>query len=440
MANLAETRHREVDESYTQTLVNSMTIDQLRTAVATFGRGAHPLGSKQEVCEALFAVGGSNAEIERVLLDIESRTPPKHCLVMRAQTAAAPRFADLPASIWCEDVKVEFRRVYTLTQKKFSSVTFEHHVHVDEWRAVDNNTKKRDVRIVRHPVIFRTYADLPVLLVGFPGFSGGSSDGELGNLNYEALIQSLTQAVARSMRMNVSALPIDQSLGILQSADSGRIRIVRSDMEAAKGRVSLSSDAGKESVDDLLVNLISPHMARSDVRKLQSAVASAVRNAQKNYVVAYWKDEKIFTRIKFWMMGAEFLFVWGRGSQTFSAIKRILDIIVNVSSQIAEPTRLSLWQKIAELKSGEVVLPESLAAAGYAQEEVKSALLEAVRAAILEAVFRIRAEEMLVDISNEWTADASSLKRIFLTSSGKIVDGRDLTRVEVAFRKRGDSA
>jgi hypothetical protein len=431
-------RQRSKAPEYLQTLLNSLTVDQLRTALAFLDGEKRPsVRSRSEAEDAVVGCGKPAAAIEKALLDVEARSPVRHC-VLAMHNGSFPQFIERDSldQLTGERKRLVFRMVHQTQSEDIISSTFEHDVEVKEWRQTDDQTKKLDVNVLRHPIIFRQYKKSKIALFCFPGFSQGSGVKSSDRVPYSEIITALMRAIRVAYRIDFASLPVDKCIAALQSSNSTRVRIVRTDMEAAQGRVLLTSPGERKSVNTLLTDFIHPHLKGVDKNNLEAAISEAVIGADSSSVVAHWVDEQVTTRVTPWEFCTEFLFVWHKTNASFSAISRIMELVASVSEQLAEPRYKTVWDFITAMDSGQVTSIRNLRSKVNADEdEVKKIVLDAVNAGILTAVYRLRVTELLVDYPNEWTARPSKLRRMFKTVDGLEIDGRDPSIIDVAFQR-----
>jgi hypothetical protein len=98
-----------------------------------------------------------------------------------------------------------------------------------------------------------------------------------------------------------------------------------------------------------------------------------------------------------------------------------------------------VWDALADVKDGDVVNPGEFASRFKAPVgETQRALVEAVNAGLVVPVYRLAADEDLLDEHNlhDWTDDLMTLRRTFTSSStGVVVDGADAKNIRVGFRR-----
>lgn len=379
--------------------------------------------------------GRSVKDIENVLLEIEAETPTRHCVLAKFSGVFNPQdlaHKSLPPAI----SRLVFKVCLTYQTKAFQGITFEHEVEVKEWRAAEEGVKRLEMRKLRHPILLRLHEESGMALFCFPGFTQGTAQKREDRFHYSDIIDQLISVLAQSTSLSFNPIPIEKCVVALQSGESRRVRIIRSDFEAAEGRVFLAAPAQKKSVEELLADVISPYLQDATRRQLLTAIIEAVKDANTNSVVAYWLDEKVITRIRAWNAGAEFLFIWHNTAPSFATITRIMALLAALAEQLADGSTEELWQVILSLGRGEYVNLWNLAQkVGLSIRATKDAVLAAVQAGMLRPVYRLKTLDLVVDGAGDWTPEVRLLNRTFTTDRGETIDGGDPEQIEVAFER-----
>ncbi|HEX7814401.1 hypothetical protein, partial [Dyella sp.] len=417
-------RQREVGDDYLETLANSLTVDQLRTALALLlGSQAPSVRTRAEAMDAILSSGRLVEDVVPLLQSIEAKSPMRHNVLTRYVQNEPILALKNYGPVGRTDGKVQFRFAWRGVSDDAEIFLFEHSVEVAEWKLVDDETKRLEIKHLRHPVVVRIYPSTGAALFCYPGFTQGAATGAGHKLAYEEVVESLILALATHCEIRVSAFATERAIGILQEGVSPRVRIVRTDIDASSGRVSLASEE-KSSVDVLLAEFLAPHLSEKLNVELGKAISKAVREAPTTALVAYWNDERVFTRVRFWPIGAEFLFVWHETPSSYQAIHSIVALIVGLAKEVVETGGRDSLEKIQSLRSGEIVsLASFVGNNGGDRDAAKRTLLEAVRAGFLTPVYRLKKPGLFLDSPNEWQADVTMLRRVFWHEDGTFVDG-----------------
>ena len=429
-----------VGDEYLASLFESLTLDNLRLLLATLWDSEEDVPSSRSRSDAIkhiyASAGGVPGKIVAAALDVESRSAMKHCFVGRvrnvqniATLAAAPLWSEMPFN------GIDSRVSFVKKAPNDITICFEHFVVSKEWRQIDEGTKIIDERLVRHVLVVRIDKRAEVATISYPGFSQGSATKVSERITYESLISSFLSYLLSKFQISVAALPMHDAIQALQDAESTRLRVVSAEVEARFGRVSLSTADDNNSVQSMLADMFKGH-AKLSAKDLEDLVNTALRDTSANTIIALWKPENVLTRIKFWDVGAEFLFIWNGQNPSLDASTGIVKLLSDIARGISRKGSRDAWAVIAETAAGAVLTPRVLAERSSSiTEEASKILLEAARAVLVEPVFRIKSSELLPTLGNMWTRDLAGLTRIHTADNGAVIDGRDPKNIEVGFRR-----
>lgn len=435
-------RARELGERYYETLLNSLTIDQLRTALFRLKRQDAPVvRSRTEAISAVESAGWVEKDLNAMLLDIEAATPTRHAVITKF-SGSVPSFSDadlfnfLPASTG----GLRFRPVFLTKSKDFYSFTFEHEVEVREWRDEEADVRRLFTTKIRHPIIARFYSSMEIAAFYFPGFSQGYSKTASERITYESVIASLTHALTYKFGSSFQQFPINNAIKFLQAGESPEIKIIRTDIDSGKGKVSLDSPHETNSVNDLLFSFIEPHVKTTVLSDLKRAIGSALDASHSENFVIYWCNERVVTRVRLWSYACEFMFVWNDTESSFRSIDSIIQLLVSVAGQSERPGSKNLWEFLLSTPKGSILSQnELITRSNTTVDEALSVAIRAVQAGILEYVFRLRTDKLIVECANLWRADPEFYRREFTATDGQAINGADPKMLEVGFARLSES-
>ena len=437
------TRSRTIDSANElQTLINSLTLDQLRFALSRLAPTKKiPLRKHAEALEALSNSGASVAKIAAELLHIEAVSPAKHCLV-----CSCPSSFDEISALELTTINIgefSFRVCHVEHNQNSYSITFEHTVPVKTWVEEQPGLKRIKPLDIRHPIVFRYLKSVGAALFYFPGFFQGDGIKKADRISYETVCNALISGLQSIGGLKFGVVPIERAIGVLSEGENSRIKVTKSDVEGGLGRIGVSARAQNKlsnSVEDVITNFVSSHLPTTlDKGTLRSAIAKAFRDAPANSLVVHWLKEEIFSRINIWPIGAEFYFIWHETGQSVAAIEGIISTLFDISKQLIDTSGSSAWDSISKLQPKTIILPNNFAANhSLTLEQANKFFVKAITAGLITAVYRIRTSETLDETPNDWTVKLSALGRIFHTTSGIEIDGNDPSSIEVAFQRVGN--
>lgn len=286
---------------------------------------------------------------------------------------------------------------------------------------------------MRHPILIRLYVDQGIAAFFYPGFSQGSGTPRNETISYEDLLADAMAFIGTLVDVSFTALPVRQCLKVFVEGANARVRVVRSDVDASSGRISLSSAYQEKAVEEVLLDYLGD--LPEDVRALVlDRGRRALGTSTANSVVLFWFDEKVVTRLQFWDIGTDMLFVWHGVPNTFRIVEEIVNLFQMTYQMLPSTNAGSPLEWLSKMPAGDTVRPAELASMfNLSMEESRQNLLSAMKIGLLQPVYRLRTVELLIARSNDWTKDQSELNSQFEIDGGGEIDGQDPKNIEVAF-------
>lgn len=429
-------RSREVaDDDELQTLLNSLTMDQVRSAIEVLAPTKKiALKTRKEAMDAVLRTHRSLADIQNTLLDIEASAPFRHCVFSRLQgVGVVQKLKNLTLDPALRSIGFRLRISYAGQTSTCFTFTLEHTVRVREWVNSGPSLKTIQSSTMRHPILIRLYVDQGIAAFFYPGFSQGSGTPRNETISYEELIADAMAFIGTLGDVSFTALPVRQCLKVFVEGANARVRVVRSDVDASSGRVSLSSAYQEKAVEEVLLDYLGD--LPEDVRALVlDRGRRALGTSTANSVVLFWFDEKVVTRLQFWDIGTDMLFVWHGVPNTFRIVEEIVNLFQMTYQMLPSTNAGSPLEWLSKMPAGDTVRPAELASMfNLSMEESRQNLLSAMKIGLLQPVYRLRTVELLIARSNDWTKDPSELNSQFEIDGGGEIDGQDPKNIEVAF-------
>lgn len=431
-------RSREIaEDDELQTLLNSLTLDQVRSAIEVLAPTKKiALKTRKDSMDAVLKTHKSIADIQKALLDIEASAPFRHCVFSRLLgVAVAERVEKLKIDPDQRSNGFHFRVSYASRNSRCFSFTLEHTVKVREWVSNGPSSKKIQSSTMRHPILIRLYVDQGIAAFFYPGFSQGSATPRGETISYEELLADAMAFIGSLIDVSFTALPVRQCLKVFVEGANTRVRVVRSDVEAVSGRVSLSSSFQEKAVEEVLLDYLGE--LPDEVRALVlDRGRKALGTSTANSVVLFWFDEKVVTRLQFWDIGTDMMFVWHGVPNTFRIVEEIVNLFQMTYQMLPFETTGGPLEWLSKLPAGEIARPAELSSMfGLTAEESRKSLLSAMQIGLLQPVYRVRTAALLIDYPNHWTKDPSALNGLFKIDGGDAIDGQDPRNIEVAFMR-----
>lgn len=434
----AKPRRRQLDAEgdYTQTLLNSLTLEQIRETVYRLAPTKKiPLRAHAESLEALLSTGATSQLIQATLLDVERTYPFKHCLLLRLDLSADG--LRLPKSgVTYQSGEFEFKLSH-VSDSPTLSLTFEHQVEFKEWVNVDKDHRVRRTVVTRQPIIVRAQFERHLLTLSYPGFTHTNAPGSASN-GYEKVVESLLRVLKAEFGWLLRTLPIKDALRYFVEGSNRRVLQVKADVDTPMARFDVSAKGQTTNIEEAMASFLTAYLPGVEKEALVAASKKAFSSAVANSIVLYWLQEGLFTRLRFWDIGTELHFVWNNESATYRVVDEITYTLSDASHTLTglKPEAGNLLSWIAKREPLALIHPGDVAQLFSLEPgEARSILLTAMKAGLLEPVYRVATSEMLMEVQNDWSSDLGCFRREVTTASGVKIDGSDPENLEVAFRR-----
>lgn len=434
----AKMRRRQLDTEgdYTQTLLNSLTLDQIRESVYRLAPTKKiKIRAHADSLESLLATGASAKDIQKTLLDVERTYPFKHCLLLRIDS--------LENDIKCPDAGATYRSGefnFTLShvsQNPILTLTFEHSVEFKEWVETERDLRIRRVVVTRHPIVARFQLDRRLLTLSYPGFTHSNAQGVNSN-GYENVIESLLRVISDDFGWRLKNLPIKNALKYFVEGTNRRVLQVKADVDTPLARFDVSAKGEANNIEDALASFLCVYLPDVEKSVLIAASKKAFSSAIPNSIVLYWLQEGLFTRLRFWDIGTELHFVWNKESPTYRLVDEITYTLSDASGALtglsASNENMLAW--ISKQAPLSLITPGEVAQSfELAPGDARSTLLTAMKAGLVEPVYRLAISEIIEEFQNDWSPDLIRFRRNVTTVTGVKVNGANPENIEVAFRR-----
>lgn len=429
-------RIREERGERTATLLNSLSLDQLRSVLASIAVGAKArCRTKEEAIDALLALELGN--VRRAAYRIEASTPSKHCFFIRMEAVPDDR---LVRQLLSGEVLDSNGQMHPVNKEQFGEhicLTFEFALTIEEWvTSLDRNSKHRRERRIRQPVVVRFSRSSPIVIVTYPGFSRGYLGNE--SVNTEQLVRIVYNHLQTHYKIRIANFPIVKHVGDLTKAHSSAVVIISQCSSSAFGRLDVEADNRNRSIIDVLEQTVcKPFHDKIPRSELRSALAEATKTGPVESMVVHWTAENLICRLLFWDIGPEFLFVWPQQERSFGAIDKIADLLLSVARDVESPTRSQIWERVLAMKEEELLFPaELIQQTNISAEDLQAIVADALRGGLLRPEYQLRVRTHVESNPfSGWTTDLASLAKPFVGPNEEVIDGRDPRNILVAFRR-----
>lgn len=429
-------RQLDIEGNYTQTLLNSLTLEQIRETVYRLAPARKlPVRTHADSLETLLSTGASEKDIQATLLDVERAYPFKHCLLLRLDS--------FDRQIKAPEVGITYRsgefqfKLSHMGSFPVPTFTFEHSVEFKEWIEVEKDHRVRRTVVTRHPIVARIQANRRLLTLSYPGFTHSNIPGVTSN-SYEKVIENLLHILQREFGWRLTTLPIKNALQYFVEGTNRRVLQVKADVDTPLARFDVSAKGDSNNIEEALASFIAEHLPGVEKDALILAAKKAFSSAVPNAIVLFWIQESLFTRLRFWDIGTELHFVWNKESATYRLVDEITYTLSEASNTLTglSDSAQDLLAWVSKQAPLSLITPAEVAQSfGLAPGEARSMLLTAMKAGLVEPVYRLSTTEMLEDFLNDWSPDLGRFRRHVTTVTGVIVEGGNPDNLEVAFRR-----
>lgn len=433
-------RSREVvEDDELQTLLNSLTLDQIRSAISQLSPTKKiAMKAHRDAAEALSRTGQTVQSICNALLSVEAGAPFKRCLFTRTLGDVNVTGLDGMAGSDLRSAAFSLRVALVQQLPNCLSITLEHTVTVEEWIR-NGSTKTIETSRVRHPIIVRLYAHQNIAAFFYPGFGQGVSKSTA--VSYQEVMADAMAFIGPRLGISFTPLPSRECIKVLLEGANSRVRVVQSDVDATSGKVSLNAMKQHKSVEEVLVDYLSlggdlgPELRAQILERGRKALGTYIADS----ITLFWFDEQVVTRLHFWGIGTDMWFVWHGVPNSFRIVEEIVGLFRTTYEMLPAPgSDENALQWLSKVQPGEIVRPAEFAARfALTVQQSRDDLLGAMKVGLVQPVYRLRTTVFLLETQNNWTPDPISLNKEFEDEHGGSVDGRDPRNVEVAFMRLG---
>ena len=326
----------------------------------------------------------------------------------------------------------EITLVYFEDMDEYFHFTFEFQISITRWVNIDDDHRERKKSKQVHAVFVRLHKISSIVSVGYNGFENQAHKSDPSRISYEQIVTDVLNALTE-MGVSTSTLPVRKAIDFLIERNSTRIYREKGDPEFNFGKLTVQGKHGS-GIEEVLARIFDRTSIKIDQRELVKAAKEALASSSMNSVLAVWKEEKLVSRIEFWDIGAEFLFVWRRTPQTYARCFEVFGLIRDVLRSFEGAN--SLGSVLDSFQIGQVFRAADIAnSIEIRLEDLKNLLIEAVKLGLIVPAYRLRTQLIVQDQPNEWTENLSPLGRSFSLEDGSVLNGKDPKNIEIGFLK-----
>jgi hypothetical protein len=328
---------------------------------------------------------------------------------------------DLEPQVWVADRTAQ--RLY---------LKLVHHVYSEEWERVGETRKELKKHWRRHPVVIAFRPMDGLATVSFPGFTQGSGTPHDRRMKYPQVAEGARQVLRETARIETVGLPLKNAIEALLKERPDEVQDIRRIVAHRQGKFVVDSGEGEENVADYLA-IVS--------RELQLGITKEVwrefiSKGTADDIHLVWPKLKILTRVSFYDIAPEFLFVWRAGGRDSLHVDHVVRQIEYFCKKAALPLLSEAAEFVKAQASGTLLKPSNLIQRfNLAYEDSMELLRDAMRRSLVRMCFRVRTENALNEITNEWRSDLHEFPSRVTDIQGNSINLEDPASIEIAFQR-----
>lgn len=424
-----------------QSVVNRLTVDQIRYVFTKIGKTPEKgTRDKKSLIESLLTSGSDINEVQKIAFETESSIAPKHLFVGTYNLNTNFKFPNrhrVFGPTTCPNVK-KMDLVYWDESEDYYQLTFQHQVHTVRWVQKDESTRKKEKETILHAVFVRLEKDNRRLFtVGYSGFENNAYKNDPNKVSYQQIVSDVIQILNDEIGVTTTTLPVKKAIDFLIQHNSTRVYREKGDPEFKFGKLTVQSKEGTKGIENVLVGIFANTKFNFNHQDLAEAAKDALKNSSMHSVVAVWVEEHLVSRIEFWDVGAEFLFVWKKTPQSYSTCFKIFGLIQETIKNIESSS--DLMSVIFGFEIGKIFKASDIANnVSVENTKLKRLIVDALNLGLIIPIYRLNTIQLVQETRNEWTPDLSSLAKEYTLESGEIFDGKNPKNIEIAFLRSSE--
>jgi hypothetical protein len=312
-------------------------------------------------------------------------------------------------------------------------VKFVHLVETWKWERVSPTKKELKSYMERHPVTVSLMPQDALMLVCFPGYTQGAVGPQKQRTTYSDIAQNACSRFAEQTGIEAVGFPLRQTVELLLQKERGEVEEVRRYLRDEEGRMMFDS---RESEGGLVHYVASTFRRETGINVPDSAWRSLFRNMENADILLLWKKKEVLTRVAFHDFAPELLFIW-RSAADAAKMDDILKMVAEYHRVVGKTQLSEAVDYVDNADPGTVLRPMAVGQRfDLSVDETLGVMYRAVHRGLLETLFRVRTDDVLLDFKNEWKNTLSDFPSEVKDEKGHLIDLADSKNIEIAFRRR----
>ena len=307
---------------------------------------------------------------------------------------------------------------------------------VETWRWVRSSTTKKELKSYqeRHPVIVSLMPADKLMLVCFPGYTQGAVGPDNQRTTYSDIARNACGKVADKTGIQAAGFPLRQTIELMLQKEPNEVEEVRRYLKEDEGRMMFDS---RDSKGGLVSYVAKTFRRETGVDVPETAWRSLFRGIENVDILLLWKKKEILTRVAFHDYAPELLFIWKTTAADASRIDDVLKMIVQYHRFIAKSQLSEAVEFVDKTTPGTVIRPSAIGQKfDLTLDETLGILYKALDRGVVETLFRVNTDDVLVDFDNEWRSGLAELPPEVKDEHGHLIDLGENKNIEVGFRRR----
>jgi hypothetical protein len=305
---------------------------------------------------------------------------------------------------------------------------------VETWQSEWSTPTRKEWKPVkrRHPVVVSLFPEDKLMTVSFPGYTQGATPPTIQRTTYSDIARNVCSAFGSGTKIGAAAFPIRQTIELLLQKEPD-VKAVRRYVKAAEGKMMLDSSDGIGSSEEFLAAKFWKE-ARTEIP--QEAIRAVFNSMEAVDILLHWRKKELFTRIGFHDFAPELLFIWKSTAAEASRIDDVLAVIVEYR-KYAETGKLSEAVNFVDRATpGTVIRPTQVGQQfSLSLDETLKILYRAMERGVVDILFRVKTNEVLMDFDNDWRKNLSEFPAEVTDEHGQSINLSEHKNIEVAFRR-----
>jgi hypothetical protein len=290
---------------------------------------------------------------------------------------------------------------------------------------------KPETSSFRHAVVIAIKPELGIVEIRFNGYEQSKFTSEADRISYREIAEHCKAFLIAGFGLDIQALQLKQPIEELLSKYSDEVIQSKNVSRVGRGgRISL--DVGDtDDVVDITTLLRQANLLKKD----DESPTAAIESWTAENVTLTWLKYKALTRIDYMGETPEILFSWKAVEHRSlwnhdSIIKRMVTFADLENSQVVR----NLEAVVSNMSAKDILTVLDISqAANVPLSGALEYLMQMVESKRLGMFFRVKTDQQLLDMYNNWVASLGALPREVETIHGQKIDLMDPRNVEVGF-------